>query len=39
MEKIEIIGLNILNFHKFRGEAETRIDRLEKQLTKCFTTD
>lgn len=39
MEKVEIIGLNLLNFHKFRADAETRIDRIEKQLPKCFTTD
>jgi hypothetical protein len=39
MEKMEVIGLNILNFHKFRSDAGERIDRIEKQLPKCFTTD
>lgn len=39
MEKIEIIGLNIINFHKFRGETHDRLEKVDKLLPKCFTTD
>lgn len=39
MEKMEIIGLNIINFHKFRNETNERLERVEKQLPKCYTTE
>jgi hypothetical protein len=39
LEKFEVIGLNIINYLKFKTDATERIDRLEKMITKCFTTD
>lgn len=39
MEKMEVIGLNILNFHKFKSETSERLEKIDKQLPKCFTTD
>ncbi len=39
MEKIEIIGLNIINYQKFKSDTNERLERIEKQLPKCFTTD
>jgi len=39
MEKMEIIALNIINYHKFRNETTDRLEKIEKQLPKCFTVD
>ena len=39
MEKFEVIGLNILNFHKFRSDMADRVDRVEKAVPRCFTVD
>lgn len=39
LDKIEIIGQNIINFHKFRTETNERVERVEKLLPKCFTID
>lgn len=39
MEKFEIIGLNIINLTKFRNETNDRLEKIEKQLPKCFTVD
>jgi hypothetical protein len=36
---MEIIGLNILNYHRFKAEAGERLEKIEKQMAKCFTTD
>lgn len=29
-EKFEVIGLNIINFLKFKGETSERLEKLEK---------
>ena len=39
MDKLEIIGLNIINSNKFRNEANDRIEKLERIIPKCFTID
>lgn len=39
MDKIEVIGLNIINFHKHRSETNDRLEKLEKLIPKCFTID
>lgn len=39
LEKMEIIGLNIINFQKFRNETTDRIEKLERIIPKCFTID
>lgn len=38
-EKMEVIGLNIINYLKFKTDTDERISRLEKMIPKCFTTD
>ena len=38
-EKFEVIGLNIINYLKFRTDTSDRLDRLEKLIPKCFTVD
>jgi hypothetical protein len=38
-EKLEVIGLNLINLQKFRNNTEDRVDKLEKALVKCFTVD
>ena len=38
-EKMEVIGLNILNYMKFKSETDDRVTKLEKMIPKCFTTD
>lgn len=38
-EKFEVIGLNLINYLKFRGETNERLDKLEKMMPKCFTVD
>jgi len=38
-EKMEVIGLNILNYMKFKAETDDRVTKLEKMIPKCFTTD
>ena len=39
MDKFEIIGLNIINSLKFKNDTLDRLEKLEKQQLKCFTTD
>ncbi len=39
MEKVEIIGLNLINCSKFRTKTEERLEEIEKVLPKCFTVD
>ena len=38
-EKFEVIGLNIINYLKFKTDTSDRLDRIEKMLPKCFTVD
>jgi hypothetical protein len=38
-EKFEVIGLNIINYLKFKTDTTERLDRLEKMMPKCFTVD
>lgn len=38
-EKFEVIGLNIINYLKYKTDTSERLDRLEKMLPKCFTVD
>ena len=38
-EKFEVIGLNIINYLKFKTDTSDRLDRLEKLIPKCFTVD
>jgi len=38
-EKFEVIGLNIINYLKFKSDTDERVNRLEKMIPKCFTTD
>lgn len=39
IEKFEIIGLNLINQQKFKTEANERLEKLERQMPKCFTID
>ena len=39
MDKIEIVGLNIINYHKHKNDTNERLDQLEKMMPKCFTID
>ncbi len=38
-EKFEVIGLNIINYLKYKTDTSERLDRLEKMLPECFTVD
>ncbi len=38
-EKFEVIGLNIINYLKYKTDTSERLERLEKMLPKCFTVD
>lgn len=38
-DKLEVIGLNIINFNKFRNCTEDRLEKLERIIPKCFTID
>ena len=38
-EKFEVIGLNIINYLKFKSDTDDRLVKLEKLIPKCFTTD
>ena len=38
-EKMEVIGLNIINYLKFKTDTDDRVTKLEKMMVKCFTTD
>ena len=38
-EKLEVIGLNLINMTKFRNQTEDRLEKIEKMLPKCFTID
>jgi hypothetical protein len=38
-EKMEVIGLNILNYLKFKTDTDDRVTKLEKLIPRCFTVD
>ncbi len=38
-EKMEVIGLNIINYLKFKTETDDRVTKLEKMIPRCFTVD
>lgn len=39
MEKMEIIGLNIIQTNRFKSQTDERIEKLERQIPKLFTID